>query len=86
MSQLEQTGAAIVVKQKRGPGRPCKRDWEAERPVIELLIRAGYGYPAIARHYGLSPLGARKMLQRLGLRTHRQEQWAKERGGDGTAS
>jgi hypothetical protein len=77
------TTSEPVVKRKRG--RPPLRAWEAERPMLELLIRSGYGYPALAKHYGVSGFGMRNILKRLGLSTQTQEQWAKERGRDGTS-
>lgn len=57
----------IVSRYKRG--RPPVRDWEAAKPEIELLLKAGYGVQALGRHYGISPAGARLVLKRLGLRT-----------------
>jgi hypothetical protein len=51
------------------PGRPTKRDWEAERTTIETLVKQGYGYARLAKHYGVSTTGMRGVLQRLGLVT-----------------
>ena len=59
----------IINTEKRRPGRPCIRNWAAERDTIELLIRSGYGVLALARHYGISKPGMLKVLQRLGIVT-----------------
>ena len=66
--------AANNLGVKRSRGRPPSKNWEAERPIIEMLIRAGMGIPAIAKHYEISISGARVVLKRLGLQTLWQEQ------------
>ena len=54
-------------------GRPPSRDWEGERFTIALLLKAGYGFLALAKFYDMSPAGMRLVLRRLGLRTIWQE-------------
>ena len=65
--------ATNTVKPKYTRGRPPSRDWEATKPEIELLIKAGYGCLALGKYYGLSNAGMRRVLRRLGLKTIWQE-------------
>lgn len=59
----------------RRRGRPASRDWAGvEKPIIESLLRAGYGIRAIARFYNISPSHALHILRKLGLRTQWQEE------------
>ena len=61
------------IKPRYTRGRPPSRDWEATKPEIELLIKAGYGCEALGKYYGLSDSGVRLVLKRLGLKTIWQE-------------
>jgi hypothetical protein len=50
-------------------GRPPSRDWQAEQPEIERLLKLGYGCYRLGKQYRLTPRGMRLVLRRLGLRT-----------------
>ncbi len=60
--------------QKR-KGRPPSRNWDEIKGEIELLIRAGYGVPALSRHYDASHGSIVHQLKRMGLTT----KWQKEK-------
>jgi hypothetical protein len=62
-----------VMPPKRKVGRPPSRNWDALKPELELLIRAGYGLRALARHYGASTCSVNYQLKRMGLSTVWQE-------------
>jgi hypothetical protein len=50
-------------------GRPALRDWHALKPEIEAFIQSGWGLYKLAKHYGMTVMGVRNVLRRLGLRT-----------------
>jgi len=54
-------------------GRPPLRDWQSERQQIEQFIAKGWGISKIARFYDMSAGGARKVCQRLSLKTRYQQ-------------
>ena len=58
--------------QKRN-GRPAKQDWESLRDEIEGLIEAGLGHLRLGRYYGITAIGMRCVLKRLGLKTLQQQ-------------
>ncbi len=62
-----------TIRPKRKRGRPPKKDWQIEKPAIQVLLRVGYGTMMLAKHYDMTPMGMAFVLRRLGLRTKWQE-------------
>jgi AraC-like DNA-binding protein len=67
----------IVPVRHRG-GRPPALPWNGLRDQIAEHIARGYGVKQLARHYGVTPGGMRRVLRRLKLQTLWQAEWQAE--------